>query len=500
MFDHRPVLLVNGILVATLGVAMLIPALVDFSFIYQAPDWDIFLASAFITIFVGASTALTCRGYHDDINSHQAFILTASTWMVLPAFGALPFVFSGLQLSYTDSFFEAMSGLTTTGSTVIDGLDDAPPGILLWRALLQWQGGIGIIVMAIAVLPMLGVGGMQLFHTESSDQSEKVLPRAAQIGAVIGVIYLVLSMAAAAAYWAAGMTPFEAVCHAMTTIATAGYSTSDASIAHFRSPAIEWIATLFMVIGGIPFILYFQLVRGHGGALWLDSQVRAFLGFVAVAVAALAAWLWLVNEAPFETAVRHAAFNTISVITGTGYSSTDYGAWGGFAVTVLLCGMVVGGCTGSTTGGIKLFRFQVLYASAAVQIRRLLQPHGVFVAHYNRKPIPDQVAGAVMSFFFLFALGFIAVALALAALGLDFMTSASGAAAALANVGPGLGDVIGPSGTFAPMRGAKMTPTELRCFRNSGHIRPESERPNPPRGIPAERRGIGVFTLRPRTR
>jgi trk system potassium uptake protein TrkH len=449
VIEIRPVLFVVGILLMTLAAFMFAPALIDAA--AGNPEWRVFLAAAFFTLFIGVTMVLMTRAGPIRLNVRQTFLLTTLAWLVMAAFAALPFAFSELDLDYTDAFFESMSGLTTTGSTVIVGLDDAPPGILLWRALLQWQGGIGIIVMAIAVLPMLGIGGMQLFRTESSDQSEKVLPRAAQIGAVIGVIYLVLSMAAAAAYWAAGMTPFEAVCHAMTTIATAGYSTADASIAHFQSPAIEWIATLFMVIGGIPFILYFQLVRGHGGALWLDSQVRAFLGFVAVAVAVLAAWLWLANGAPFETAVRHAAFNTISVITGTGYSSTDYSAWGGFAVTVLLCGMVVGGCTGSTTGGIKLFRFQVLYASAAVQVRRLLQPHGVFVAHYNRKPIPDQVTGAVMSFFFLFALGYIAVALALAALGLDFMTSVSGAATALANVGPGLGEVIGPGGTFAPL-------------------------------------------------
>ena len=405
-----------------------------------------------VLFVVGILTmVLTSRAGPVRLGVRQTFLLTTLAWLVMAGFAALPFAYAELGLTYADAFFEAMSGLTTTGSTVIVGLDDAPPGILLWRALLQWQGGIGIIVMAIAVLPMLGVGGMQLFRTESSDQSEKVLPRAAQLAAVIGGIYLVLTIAAATAYWAAGMTPFEAACHAMTTIATAGYSTSDASIAHFQSPAIEWIATLFMVIGSVPFILYFQLAVGHGGQLWRDSQVRAFLAVIVAAVVVIAGWLCLALGAPFATAARLAAFNTVSVITGTGYSSADYGAWGGFAVTVLLFGMVVGGCTGSTTGGIKLFRFQVLYATVAVQIKRLVQPHGVFVAHYNRRPIPDHAADAVMSFFYLFAFAFVALALALAALGLDFMTSVSGAATALSNVGPGLGDVIGPSGTFAPL-------------------------------------------------
>ena len=449
MIDIRPVLFVVGILLTTLAAFMFVPALVDAA--ADSADWRVFLAAAFFTLFVGVTMMLTTRAGPVRLSVRQTFLLTTLAWLVMAGFAALPFAYSELGLTYADAFFEAMSGLTTTGSTVIVGLDDAPPGILLWRALLQWQGGIGIIVMAIAVLPMLGVGGMQLFRTESSDQSEKVLPRAAQLSAVVGGIYLVLTIAAATAYWAAGMTPFEAVCHAMTTIATAGYSTSDASIAHFQSPAIEWIATLFMVIGSVPFILYFQLAVGHGGQLWRDSQVRAFLAVIVAAVVVIAGWLWLANGATFATAARLAAFNTVSVITGTGYSSADYGAWGGFAVTVLLFGMVVGGCTGSTTGGIKLFRFQVLYATVAVQIKRLVQPHGVFVAHYNRRPIPDHAADAVMSFFYLFAFAFVALALALAALGLDFMTSVSGAATALSNVGPGLGDVIGPSGTFAPL-------------------------------------------------
>ena len=449
MIDIRPILFVIGILLTTLAAFMFLPALVDAA--QGHPDWRVFLSAAFFTLFIGVSLVLMNRTGPVRLNIRQTFLLTTLAWVVMAAFAALPFVFADIELDYADAFFEAMSGLTTTGSTVIVGLDDAPPGILLWRALLQWQGGIGIIVMAIAVLPMLGIGGMALFRTESSDQSEKVLPRAAQMSTVIGLIYLTLSVAAAVAYWLAGMTFFEAMCHAMTTIATAGFSTSDASIGHFASPAIEWIATVFMIIGGLPFVLYFQVVRGNGVLLWRDSQTRAFLVLVLVVVGVMAGWLWLANDTALEVAVRHAAFNTVSVLTGTGYASTDYNSWGGFAVTLLLFVMVVGGCTGSTTGGIKMFRFQVISAIVPVQIRRLLLPHGIFVAHYNRKPIPDAAADSVMSFFFLFALIFVAVAVALAGFGLDFMTSVSGALTALANVGPGLGDVIGPAGNFASL-------------------------------------------------
>jgi trk system potassium uptake protein len=449
VIDLRPVLFVVGILLTTLAAFMFVPALADA--MVGNPDWRVFLAAGFFTLFIGVTLMLMNRTGPVRLSVRQTFLLTTLAWIVMAAFAALPFSFAELELSYADAFFEAMSGLTTTGSTVIVGLDDAPPGILLWRALLQWQGGIGIIVMAIAVLPMLGVGGMQLFRTESSDQSEKALPRAAQISAVISIIYLTLTLAAAIAYWFAGMTPFEAVCHAMTTIATAGFSTSDQSFGHFQNANIEWIATGFMIIGSIPFMLYFELVRGRRGAIWRDAQVQWFIGLVVVAVGLMAIWLWLYQGVAGEVALRHAAFNTISVITGTGYASADYGAWGSFAVTVLLFVMVIGGCSGSTTGGIKIFRFQMLYAMIVVQIRRLLQPHGVFVAHYNRKPIADPVADAVMSFFFLFGLSFGVVAVGLSALGLDFLTSVSGAATALANVGPGLGDVIGPSGTFAPL-------------------------------------------------
>lgn len=449
MINIRPVLFVVGILLTTLAVFMFVPALADAA--VGNPDWRVFMAAAFFTLFVGVTLGLMNHGGSMRLDLRQTFLLTTAVWVIMAGFAALPFAFAELEMSYTDAFFESMSGLTTTGSTVIVGLDDAPPGILLWRALLQWLGGIGIIVMAITILPMLGVGGMQLFRTEASDQSEKALPRATQMSAVIAIIYLMLTLAAAVAYWSAGMTPFEAVSHAMTTIATAGFSTSDASIGHFQSPAIEWTATVFMIIGSMPFMLYFLFVSGHRWALWRDAQVRWFLGFLLVAVAIMSGWLWLGHDLAPLTAVRFAAFNTVSVITGTGYASTDYGAWGGFAVTLLLFVMVIGGCSGSTTGGIKVFRFQMLHAMIMVQIKRLLQPHGVFVAQYNRKPIPDPVADAVMSFFFLFGLTYGLVALILAAMGLDFITALSGAASALANVGPGLGDIIGPAGTYAPL-------------------------------------------------
>ncbi len=436
-------------MLTTLGLAMLVPVLLDL--VVENPDWQVFLAAASVTLFVGTSLVLVSRGIDGRLRLHQAFLLTTLTWVVLPAFAALPFAFSELNLSYTDAFFEAMSGLTTTGSTVITGLDLAPPGILIWRSLLQWMGGIGIIVTAVAILPMLRVGGMQLFRMESSDRSEKVLPRAAQISAVISVIYLGLTVICAAAYWGAGMTGFEAVAHAMTTIATGGFSTSDASVGHFRSASIDYIATLFMIVGSLPFLLYFQALRGHPLLLWRDSQVRWFVAILAVVIAALASWQIFGNDVQVADAVRYTSFNVVSILTGTGYATTDYMQWGPFAVTAFFFIMFIGGCAGSTSCGIKIFRFQVLYAAASTQMGRLLQPHGVFVAQFNRRPIPESVMDSVMSFFFLFALVFGVLAVLLTMLGLDTMTAISAAASALANVGPGLGEIIGPAGHYAPL-------------------------------------------------
>ena len=447
--DFRPVLFVVGILLITLSLAMALPAVADG--VAGDPNWRVFLASSVFTLFIGACLVLSNRMREPRLTVRQAFVLTTVSWIVVAAFAALPFAFSALELSYTDAYFEAMSGLTTTGSTVIVGLDRAPPGILLWRALLQWLGGIGIIVTAIAILPMLRVGGMQLFQTESSDSSEKVLPRAAQLAGAIGLVYLALTLSNGIAYWAAGMTPFEAVCHAMTTIATGGFSTSDDSLGHFRNDAIEGIATVYMVLGSLPFVLYLQTVRGGWSALVRDTQVQWFFGLVLFALVSLAGWLMVANDAAPTDAFRQAAFNGISILTGTGYSTADFSAWGTFALPVFTLLMFIGGCTGATTGGVKVFRIQVLASTSLSQIRQLIQPHGVFISKFNRRPIPESVPPAVMGFFFLFVVSFGLIAMGLAMMGLDYVTSISGAATAIANVGPGLGETIGPSGTFQPL-------------------------------------------------
>ena len=444
--DFRPIFLVIGLLLATLALGMLVPMTVD---IFAGnPDWEVFALSSGVTLFVGVAMALTSRTDALHLSIRQAFLMTTLSWVSLTFFAALPFVYSEMGLSFTDAFFEAMSGITTTGSTVITGLDKAPAGILLWRALLQWLGGIGIIVMAIAVLPMLKVGGMQLFRMESSDQSEKALPRAAQIASAIGVIYLVLSGICAGAYWLAGMTGFEAIAHAMTTIATGGFSTSDGSVGHFDNAWIDMIATAGMIIGSLPFILYLKTLQGEFRVVFSDSQVQCFISLVAVVVLTTAGWLWLENGLDLFVSLRLASFSIVSIITGTGYAISDYSLWGSFALPIFFFIMFIGGCAGSTTCGIKIFRFQVLYAAARTQIHQLLQPHGVFIPYYNKRPISEEVIVSVLSFFFMWFISFSLLSLALGLLGLDYMTALSSAATAIANVGPALGPIVGPGGTF----------------------------------------------------
>lgn len=443
--------MVVGIVLLIIAGAMLPPMLVDIAAGHE--DWQVFFVSAGLTGFVGLSLVLMTRGSVPtaELTVRQGFLLTTLLWFTTTVFAALPFYYSNLGLGAADAFFEAMSGITTTGSTVITGLETVPEGILIWRALLQWLGGIGIIVMGIAILPMLSIGGMQLFRTESTDSSEKILPRAGQIAASIAVIYLAITLACGSMYWLFGMTAFDAAAHAMTTVATGGYSTKDASLGHFGSAAIEWTAIIFMIVGGIPFVLYIQALRGRSFAFWQDDQVRWFLGIIAGGTGLFVLWLYHSSMMTGHDAIRHAAFTTISLLTGTGYISTDYNAWGTFAIGLAFFLTCVGGCSGSTTGGIKVFRFAVIYQVARVQVLRLLQPSGVFRPFYNGEPVSDQTAISILGFIFVFALSFAVLALLLGFLGLDYLTSMSAAVTAVANVGPGLGDTIGPAGTFADL-------------------------------------------------
>jgi len=437
-----------GLLLAILSVSLVPPLLVDLAF--HNEDWKIFAFSLLVCAFFsgGLLFASPRKAFHPTIR--EAFLMNGIGWLVLCAFAALPFHFCSLDMTYTNAFFEAVSGLTTTGSTVINGLDTAPPGILMWRAMLQWIGGIGIIITALSTLPSLNIGGMQIFRAEHGD-NEKNLPRMISLSLSLFVIYCGLTIACFLAYMAAGMGKFDALAHAMTTISTGGFSTHDASLGYFESNTIQSVATLFMLSGSLPFILYLKALKGRPQRLLLDSQVRTFLLILIFAIAVCTINLMLTQGMMLGEALRGASFNIVSLATGTGFTSENYNLWGGFIITLFFFLMAMGACAGSTSCGIKIFRFQILFAVIRVQFKKLLYPNGVFVAHYNRKPIPQGIPLAVLGFLFLYTLGFIGLSLALSLTGLDVMTALSGSITALSNVGPGIGDVIGPMGNFSTL-------------------------------------------------
>lgn len=445
MFDMRPVGYVIGLLVAALGAMMVLPMAADF--MQGDPHWMIFLEAAIITVFTGGLIALACSDAAGrSLTIQQTFILTTGVWVALPIFGALPFILGATEASFTDAFFEAMSGLTTTGATVFSGLDGLPQGINLWRAILQWLGGVGIIVVAMVFLPELKVGGMQIFRSEGFDTFGKILPRATEISSRISVIYIAITAAAVVAYLGTGLRSFDAVIHAMTTVSTGGFSNHDASFGALPAPA-EYVAVVFMLLAALPFVRYVQIVSGDNHALWKDSQVRSFLITMAVLAVAMTLWLWS-RDGMSEVALRKALFNTTSILTGTGYASADYMNWGSFAISLFFLMGLIGGCAGSTTCSIKIFRFQLLFASVRAQINKIHSPHGVFTPRYEGRSISEDVVNSVMAFFMLFIVTLGIVAVLLGMTGLDFVTSVSGAAATLANIGPGLGDQIGPSGNY----------------------------------------------------
>lgn len=449
MPNLKPIILIEGLFVLFVGLLMAVPAFVDWQ--HANPDWKVFTAGSGTAVFVGGAMILSTWGTSLQISVRQGFFLTTTSWLIIAAVAALPFTFAEIGVDFTDAFFEAMSGLTTTGSTVLSGLDNMPPGILLWRSILQWFGGIGIIVTAVAMLPFLGVGGMQLFRMESSDKSDKILPRAGQIAGTISFVYVALTVLCGLAYWMADMTPFEAVNHAMTTLSTGGFSTSDQSMGHFQNPAVHWIGTAFMVLGGLPFVLYVSALHGRWRDLVFNSQVRAFVFFLVMIIMVLATWLSATKLVPIIDALRLVAFNVVSVVTTTGYASTDYSLWGAFPIMAFFFLTFVGGCTGSTSGGIKVFRFEIMVYIIQRQAHRIIFPHGVFPVMYNGRQLTDDVRQSLSLFVFTFVSITALMTLALSLMGLDFMTSFSGAATAIANVGPGLGNTIGPAGNFASL-------------------------------------------------
>ncbi|UVJ42200.1 TrkH family potassium uptake protein [Pseudomonas sp. LS1212] len=438
-----------GIFLITLAVSMVIPML-TLMLHERNDDLPAFVWSSLITFICGLGLIARGRPETPQLRSRDMYLLTTSSWVVVCAFGALPMVMFQ-DVSYTDAFFETMSGITTTGSTVFTGLDTASPGLLIWRSLLHWLGGIGFIGMAVAILPLLRVGGMRLFQTESSDWSEKVTPRSHVAAKYILLIYLALTALGTLALWLAGMTPFEAFNHSMSLISTGGFSTSDASLAHWTQPAVHWVAVLVMMLGSLPFTLYVATLRGNKMALLKDQQVQGFIGFLVITWLVFGTWLHLHSDFNWLDAFRIVAVNVTSVVTTTGVALGDYTLWGSFSLMVFFYLTFVGGCSGSTAGGLKIFRFQVAFSLLISSLKQLIHPRAVISKKYNGHPLDEEIVRSLLTFTFFFMVTIGAIALGLALIGLDWTTALTGAATAVCNVGPGLGPIIGPAGNFSTL-------------------------------------------------
>ena len=446
MSNYKTVFFTLGILQIILGASMFLPIIIQL--IYSEIDSSFFGASI-ITIIFGTLFFLSNLDHDKKLNLQQAFLLTALSWLSIAIFGSLPFIFSNLNLSFTDSFFESMSGITTTGSTILSNLEITPKSILLWRAILQWLGGIGIIVMAITLMPIMNVGGMQLFKISSNDSSEKILPKSKEIALRLIYIYSSLTILCALTYWIFGMSIFDSLTHSMTTIATGGFSNYNESIGYFNSIPIEISSMLFIILGSLPFIVYIKFINGNKKIFTSDIQIRTFIKIILIAITILSIYLIFYDETKFN--LRSIFFNVISILTGTGYVNAEFDGWGSFALVLFLALMFIGGCAGSTTCGIKIFRIQILYLFISNQLKKIIYPKGVFVMKYDKNVIDNKFISSIISFIYLYFVIFFILAALLSLTGLDFVTAISGAATSISNVGPGLGNIIGPNGNFSTL-------------------------------------------------
>lgn len=438
-----------GILMLTLGLALLCPFLLDL--VDGHANAEAFGWSSALAIFVGAGLCLANYGFTPHLSLRHAFILTTVSWLALSFISAVPLYISDLNISMTDAIFEAVSGVTTTGSTVLSGLDQMSRGILLWRAIIQWIGGIGIIAFAMIMLPFLKIGGMQLFKSESSDQSEKIMPKTNDVVWSIIYVYVLLTAACFVTYYFLGMPRFDALVHALTTMPTAGFSSHDASFGHYSSGALHMAAALFMFLAGIPFILYVKYTFKGKFDFFKDSQVWTYCFITGTVIVILSLYLWGNGTYPLLTSIQYSTFNVISIITTTGYATADYNLWGSFPVTLFFFLTYVGGCAGSTAGGIKMLRINIAIQALMRHLKMLIYPSGMFTATYQGKPLTNDIVHAVMGFLFVFILANALLSIALALSGLDLVTATTAAATALANVGPGLGPIVGPAGNFASL-------------------------------------------------
>ena len=448
MSNYKTVFFTLGILQIILGISMVFPIIIQI--IFDELDSS-FIGASLITIIFGTLFFLSNLDHDKKLSLQNAFLLTALSWLSIAVFSSLPFIFSNLNLSITDSFFESMSGITTTGSTIITDLNSSPKAILLWRALLQWLGGIGIIVMAITLMPIMNVGGMQLFKVSSSDASEKILPKTKEITLRLILIYLILTFLCSFFYNICGMKFFDSLTHSMTTIATGGFSNYNESIGYFNNIKIEIISMIFIILGSIPFIAYIKFLSGKKNIFYTDTQIKSFIKIIFYSIVILFFYLTIFNKSFSDVSLRSISFNVISILTGTGYVTQKFDGWGSFPLIYFLILMFIGGCAGSTACGIKIFRVQILYLFLKNQLKKIIYPRGIFIIKYDNNNVNEKFMASIIAFIYLYIIIFFIITAMLTLSGLDFTTSISGAATSISNVGPGLGELIGPNGNFSQL-------------------------------------------------
>ena len=433
-----------------LSVAMLIPAFIDVY--YGHPDSEVFFLSAFMTGGLSLATAAATRSGPPPFNKRMGFLVVNMLWLSGSVIGAIPLWLSSLDLTFAQAFFESVSAISTTGSTVIIGLDDAPPGVLMWRSLLHWLGGVGILALGLFIKPYLRVGGMSFFKLESSDTADKPFARIASYTRAFLAIYVAITLICAIVYAALGMSRFDALNHAMSTVATGGLSTHDASFGYFGDNLVLlWSATLFMIIGSLPFsIMILFAVRRRVDTL-RDPQILVFIGYVSAFAFVTAVYVHFRDAVPFSKTLAHAFFNFASIFSTTGFASQDYTAWGPLVVVAAFIATFVGGCSGSTAGGIKAYRFLIMFQTMRVGLKKLLYPDAIYSVRYGKLTVDLDTQRGVLLFFAAYMMIWAFGVLGMGALGYDFATAVSASITAIANVGPGIGQVIGPAGNFASM-------------------------------------------------
>lgn len=432
-----------GILLMLFSLAMLPPIVV--SYVYADGAAQAFITAMVMIFSMGFTLWLPVRLEREELRTRDGFIIAALFWITLGLAGTLPFMLAEQpSLSFADAFFESFSGWTTTGATVMTGLEYLPKSILWYRQQLQWLGGMGIIVLAVAILPMLGVGGMQLYRTEMPGpmKDAKLTPRIAETAKALWYVYAFLTLSCAGAYWLAGMSAFDAIVHSFSTVGIGGFSTYDASIAHFNSPAIELICTFFMLVAAINYSLHFYAWRNKSVASYRsNSELRFFLQILGVSALIVIAVLWLTQTYSLPDAIRFGVFELVTIATTTGFSSANFTAWPVFLPVMLFLLAFIGGCTGSTAGGMKVLRVLLIYKQGIHEIRRLIHPSAVMQVKLGKQVISDRVLNAVWGFFAVYILTFVVMMLALMGTGLDHVTAFSAVGACLNNLGPGMGAV-----------------------------------------------------------